>query len=150
MNELLADVRAVLEADPRLAFLQAGGGILHLPAIDGWPDQQKTPAVVLVDPGGHPTAHLSSYVVDRRLNLEVWCVQKYMGVRVESLVDTVNDVALETIVRVVRQVLDMNRLYGKYAHAQLTGEGKVTPIRDGLPQLLGKPLIFEYRRIESP
>lgn len=150
MNELMADVRDVLNADPRLASIQSGGGVIILPSIDEWQDQQKTPCIALVDPGGHPTVHLSSYTVDRRLNLEVWVVQKTMTDRDTALIDVGNDETLEALVRVVRKVLDMNRMHAKYAHAQLSGEGKPTSIRQGMPQLLGKPLIFEYRRIESP
>lgn len=150
MNELTRDVLQVLTEHPRAAPFLAGGGILSLPSIDDWPETNKTPAVVLIDPGGHTHTHLSSLVRDTRYTLEVWVVSRDMSERDDVQITTVVEDPIADLVQVVVDILDMNRIRAKYASAYLTGESKPTPFHDGSPQLLGKALIFEYRRIKSP
>src|SRR5687767_10790604 len=76
IDEIIRDTKALLESDPRLAFIQQGGGIIELGSIDEWPMQQKTPGIAIIDPGGHAHKHLSSYVRDSNYALEVWVVQR--------------------------------------------------------------------------
>lgn len=147
IEEIIADTKALLMSDPRMAPFV--GGVLTLNSIEEWPAQTATPAVVIIDPGGHDHSHLSGFVRDSKYALEVWVVQRNFN-RQELQTAGPSTLPISACARIVMQVLDMNRHGGKYASIYLNGEGKPAPVITNHPQLQGKPLTFEVRRIESP
>lgn len=149
IDEILRDTKALLESDPRLAFVKRAGGITIIGSIDEWEMQRGTPAILLVDPGGHAHKHLSSYVRDSNYALEVWVVQRNFT-RQDLQAGSESEMSIGAVARIVVLVMDMIRHGGKYANIYLTGESKPTPIKADYPQLQGKALTFDVRRIESP
>jgi hypothetical protein len=150
MNELMADVEKALLAHPSMEPVKQGGGVLILGELEDFPPQAKTPCVVLVDPGAHAYTHLSSGVLDRVMTLEVVVVQRSMDYRADMAIGGPTDIGIEDLATLVRKVLDNNRLDAKYVWAFVVSSGKPKPFKTNNPQLLGKPLTFDYRRIESP
>lgn len=150
MNELMKDVEKALLDDPRMEPIKQGGGVMILAEIEDYPQQAKTPNIVLIDPGATQYTHLSSKVLDRNMALEVHVVQRAMDYREDMAVGGPTDIGIEDLATLVRKVLDNNRLGAKYVWAFVVASGKPRQFKTDNPQLLEKPLTFDYRRIESP
>jgi hypothetical protein len=146
----MADVRKALLDDPRMEPVKQGGGVLVLAEMEDFPPQAKAPCVVLIDPGASSFTHLSSKVLDRNMALEVHVVQRQFDYRDSMAIGGPVDIGIEDLAKIVQKVLDNNRLDAKYVWAFLVASGKPRPFKTNNPQLLEKPLTFDYRRIESP
>lgn len=146
----MQDVKAALLADPRLEPVKQAGGVLILSEMEDFPPQVKAPCVVLIDPGATTYQHLSSGVLDRQMALEVHVVQRQFDYREQMATGGPVDIGIEDLATIVRKVLDNNRLNAKYVWAFVTASGKPRPFKTSNPQLMEKPLTFDYRRIESP
>ena len=146
MKELLDDVKGLLDANPILADIQKGGGVIVLADIAQFPHQQKTPCIALVD-GDGDFIRLSSKKRRAIFSLEVHVVVRHFE-KTGAIVGTAYDPGLEELAKKVRVVLDMDRLSGKYMRAFLRRDGKPVLLTAGNIFLLEKLLSFEYRRIE--
>ena len=149
MDELIRDTEEKLSKADSLKYIMDGGGIIKLPNLEQFPDQNKTPMLVIIDSGVAVIRHLSSNTIWRELNLKVHAIQRIFK-RGDPLLGTPFARGIEEIVKDVFKVLDGDRFNGKYVQAQLTAEEDPGPVDDTKNMhLQEKALTFRYVRIES-
>lgn len=148
MKELLDDVEGRLNAHPDMEYVKIAGGVIVLPQMELFPQQKKTPCIVLIDGGSGDVRHLSSRKRWMPFRLEAVVVVRVFvkdGI-VRGLVDKKG---VTQMTKDVRTVLDMDRMEGKYLRAFLRSEERPAILTNDSIWLQTKSLIFEYVRLES-
>ena len=147
MDILLADFKKVILDDPRLAYIKAGGGVVTAEDFEEIPLQRKTPYVALIARNAAGILHWSSRRTWIPFFLEVVAVQRIFE-REDSSTSSLFKKGVHQVAREVRQVVNLNRINGKYARVFLREEAQPRKISEGNMHLLGKALTFEIVRIE--
>lgn len=148
MRELLQDVKERMDTSDSLGYINEAGGVLRLPSLEQFPQQQKTPCIVLIDAGTSPVLHLSSGVVWREILLTMHFVQRLFR-RQEIITGSPFYRGVEEMAKDGRKLLDKFRFNGKYARAFLIREEIPAPLDPEKHQhLQEKALTFRYVRIE--
>ena len=147
MKQVFDDYEAALLGDPRLAYIKKGGGVFSLKDMESYPQQQKTPCIVLTDGGTGGARHMSSAVRWMPFNLIVHCVQRIFN-RQEIVKGSILQKSVEEIAFDVRHSIDMNRIGGKYARMLFRSDAEPTVLDEGSMHLVEKQLTFEVVRIE--
>ena len=147
-NEILKDVRGLLNAAPSLSYIHSAGGVRILSELDNIDHQIKTPFIILEDSADQEVQHLSSRVIWRAINVKVRCIQRLFE-KSEILIGSNFNRGVDEISDDVKSVLDMDRMNGKYARAYWQGTEQAGNIGDGNIHLIEKTLNFSYVRIET-
>ena len=147
MKQVFDDYTAELLADPRLGYIKRGGGVFSLKDMESYPQQQKTPCLVLTDGGSGGALHWSSAKRWMPFNLIIHCVQRIFN-RKEIVTGSILQKSVEEIAFDVRHSIDMNRIGGKYARMFFKSDTEPVVLTEGSMHLVEKQLTFEVVRIE--
>lgn len=147
MKDLILDVKTKLMEHPSLEYVKRAGGVLVLPSLDVFPHQQKTPCIILLDAGTPNVTHLSSKLRKMAFHIPITMVQRVF-LKDGVIIGTPNDRGIEEMAKDVREVLDMDRMQGKYFSAFLRSDDSPVVVTNGSIWLQTKSLTFEYARIE--
>jgi hypothetical protein len=147
-DDILKDVRDLLNAAPTLSYIHSAGGVRIISEMDNIDHQMKTPFVIIEDGIDADIQHLSSRVIWRGMNVKVRCIQRIFE-KMEVIIGSSFNRGVEEIADDVRTVLDMDRMNGKYARAYWQSSEQAAAIGDGNIHLIEKTLNFSYVRIET-
>jgi hypothetical protein len=149
MKEICEDFEKEILGDPRTQEIKAAGGVLIVHDLKDLEKWRKTPYVALIDGGTSFVRHLSGGVKQKGYLLNVHVIHKIVN-RTDVVQGSLNEDGLVQHLKSVEDVIDMNRIRGKYFSVFLRTDLKPAQLSPGDVFLLEKGLTFEIVRVEIP
>lgn len=148
MDEVISDVRSMLEEHHKLRDVRDAGGIHVLPDLEMYPEHVKPPVILVIDDATLAYEHHSSRTRLARMGVRVHVIQ-IVHKRGGAIEGTGKKRGVEEIAKSVMDIVDGNRLNGKYVSVFVTGADRPTPFMSKNRFLLEKALTFVFTKLES-